>query len=141
MKNRVIKFRAWLRTGFDDNDEEFYEMVYHLAFEDYEPINDLLNGVEHLMQYTGLDDVNGKEIYEGDVVKLVGGVCVIRFANGGWVAQNIPPEDGRDWAIQPHHWTDTVIIGNIYESQVGESPTWGDLVRAGLVPQEATNAL
>jgi uncharacterized phage protein (TIGR01671 family) len=58
---REIKFRAWLA------DEK--QMTYDLAFEEYEPINDLLSGVEHLMQSTGLKDKNGVEIYEGDILK------------------------------------------------------------------------
>lgn len=68
---REIKFRCWFPAGTDTGDGEIEkgEMCYHLAFEDYEPINDLLNGVEHLMQYTGLKDSKGVEIYEGDILR------------------------------------------------------------------------
>ena len=68
---REIKFRAWLPAGTDIGDGEIEkgQMCYDLAFEEYEPINDLLRGVDHLMQYTGLKDKNGKEIYEGDILK------------------------------------------------------------------------
>ena len=65
---RIIKVRAWHVVGFDDNDEEVYGMIYDLAFEDYEPIDDLLNGLDHLMQYTGVNDASDRNIYEGDIV-------------------------------------------------------------------------
>ena len=68
---RTIKFRAFLPVGEwiePDEMEQKYEMVYDLAFEDYEPINDLLNKCENLMQFTGLQDKQGKDVYEKDII-------------------------------------------------------------------------
>ena len=64
---REIKFRAWLieDEGFTD---EGPKMTYNLAFEEYLPVNEQLKSVPFLMQYTGLKDKNGKEIYEGDIL-------------------------------------------------------------------------
>lgn len=63
---REIKFRAW-----DNSDKE---KPYMLG--PYELSDSIFNNKEvrklELMQYTGLKDKNGVEIYEGDIVELLG---------------------------------------------------------------------
>ena len=63
--NREIKFRAWLVDGMFDWGE--LRNDYADVFEDG------LSGERDviLMQYTGLKDKNGKEIYEGDILECI----------------------------------------------------------------------
>ena len=119
---REIKFRAWHKGKkimgevlgidilhkeifFSNEDVDCYE---HSDFKDIE-----------LMQYTGLYDKKGKEIYEGDIVKLRAnhGIGIIKYSDewGAFVVEYIKPRPLVVLGMN-YYKEDIEILGNIYEN-------------------------
>src|SRR5690606_4405141 len=112
---REIKFRAWYA-----NQEMHYGIApidnkYYIFFETQKRnAHDLqINRAISIMQYTGLKDKNGKDIYEGDIVKHATdeGVYKVIFEDGGFYVKNLFEYDFQTINEYPLE-----VIGNIYEN-------------------------
>ena len=115
---REIKFRAWIPKGAWIK-ESFMDYSEEGNLERFFTINK-----DNFMQYTGLNDKNGKEIYEGDIVKdYYGNVLRVDWAES-W-ARYMLSFDGVwcQYYLQDYHNNKIdrqaevmEIIGNIYEN-------------------------
>lgn len=120
---RPIKFRAW---DVVNNEMLSWNEVDNLDDDGTMPFRQIVSCAAYqLMQFTGLKDKNGKEIYEGDIVKypgLLGGVVKFNDKYAGWRLHFTSCSYG----MNIHHKNDYEIIGNIYETS--------ELIEGGQTP-------
>lgn len=126
---RELKFRAW-----DEEMGKMYVGDFHIVTNGfYVPNNSTTGHLDKsahfikfgeenpraiLMQFTGLKDKNGKEIYEGDII------LTDQVVTWNDESQNRGDNELFCWGIQNGKWTletykdreDFEVIGNIYEN-------------------------
>lgn len=112
--NREIKFRAvvgvnsWKPTSIEYFDLSLDDDIIRLKNADYD--------INQLMQYTGLKDKNGVEIYEGDVVKWNNNIQIgnstIVFYDGCFRLEDYPFSEYNKLETGSR----IEVIGNIYEN-------------------------
>jgi uncharacterized phage protein (TIGR01671 family) len=118
---RTIKFRVW-----DIDKNKMFNDCFELTKFGFIKCNQLDNSSENLvwLQFTGIEDANEKEVYEGDIHlseveddgKIIKGYLPIVFDNGAfWLDQSFK-KDGSYLTLLCEHDEPLNIVGNIYEN-------------------------
>ncbi|QSF42682.1 YopX family protein [Paenibacillus tianjinensis] len=120
--SREIKFRAWLKNEKRMLDKVALtwpgsEMIiqWYDSLEDYYAgaLSDCSERDAEVMQYTGLNDRNGQEIYEGDIVKhAVGWFGKVQYFEGTFEIE----ARHQSWPINCTRSGKIEVVGNICDN-------------------------
>jgi hypothetical protein len=102
---REIKFRAWDKS----TNKMCNDFLYFVEDAIYQHQGNPWQDTRFVpMQFTGLKDKEGKEIFEGDILETPYGKLKVEWVNGGWVLGDT------DWLYAQAE--ESEVIGNVWEN-------------------------
>ncbi|WP_242224519.1 YopX family protein [Bacillus cereus group sp. BfR-BA-01380] len=113
-----MKFRLYQKMAKEMIDWDKVKGIYKLSVLDDNEDNDIFSG---WMQYTGFKDQNGTEIFEKDIVHIVGvipgfemdDIGIVKFIDGSWMVENVEGNDG--WLLF-QDGAEVEVLGNVFEN-------------------------
>jgi len=122
-KVREIKFRAWLPKNeyyCNDKTNKMYR-VYSINDVSCEIVvdglcNTVLKKYLKILQYTGIKDKNGKEIWEGDIIKLPKDKPMEVVMHYGMYSLKPNDDSSYHFSVAIVALLKGKVIGNIYEN-------------------------
>ena len=108
--SRIIKFKVW--------DTELKSWIWNLGMKKN---NVVVDGTEKgrfkVLQFTGLQDKNDKEIYEGDILRLQYGIrlndyYIVKYIGGCFICV----DNENRLSLLEENVDFCIVIGNIYEN-------------------------
>jgi hypothetical protein len=116
---REIKFRIWTGLQMEYNIMAGFLGAFYVQGIDEKdsasmsPFNTKYEDAP-LMQFIGIKDPSGKEIYEGDIIKSANGIGIVKIENGHSYYELLKEVDPMLRNNGASYWEN--VIGNIYEN-------------------------